>query len=642
MDKSAIIDEILRKWTLESPSGIIDPNKVSTFLSTVEAISPQKNPAVPPVVDINISELKGKWLNFLKKFVLWENKFVAMNKSGDYGTPLKETWPLYYTFKDNGKDYYSVPKNLVKEWYNLVNDVIGKEIDSFDIKAHGYKFTEERSFKNLITLFKERIAEVKKATGENNNATLYHIFNKTPTGFIHESIKEIRDEIVKNEKITEKMKSPTFDIILLYDNLNFNVLKKCISTSKANTDEFCLIDAIYKGKLQGHFALVSLKLGKARFGGSKKALMNIFNGGKIVTLNEGIVSNIASSINNCYKNVASGIKSVFDNIKKSWDGLKDDIIKFSRNIESIFSSGYKLYDEVDATYPEIRELMGMIEKINEATKKKEVTKEKEATKEKDETEEKDEFIYDPPIKNSTQGPFRNSFMLYRDKCGKDIEFAIESYNLIKSKEALLNSAGIDLNIDEIDKFVALIKTYKTEIVNVYNQIQGLEKIPKKDVYFITAFGSNLESVELLKKFINRISETTVDIKTIRMNYLSIVKVLAVTATYGSMSKFPLIKIEKEKIKKLGDKKNYEEKTFTKDIEDSVLKLGLIKIKQSTQTERRHLVIVFNMFLGLDYTETSLEPIYGELELRRDKETSFVTKVEISHVKTKEQVFGTKL
>lgn len=644
MDKSAIIDEILRKWTLESPSGIIDPNKVSTFLSTVEAISPQKNPAVPPVVDINISELKGKWLNFLKKFVLWENKFVAMNKSGDYGTPLKETWPLYYTFKDNGKDYYSVPKNLVKEWYNLVNDVIGKEIDSFDIKAHGYKFTEERSFKNLITLFKERIAEVKKATGENNNATLYHIFNKIPTGFIHNSIIEIRDEIVKNEETDEKMKSPTFDIILLYDNLNFNVLKKCISASKANNNEFCLIDAIYKGELQGHFALVSLKLGKARFGGSKTSLRNIFTDdktgkdGKDVTLNESIVSNIASSINNCYKNVASGIKSVFDTIKKSWDGFKDDIIKFSRNIESIFSSEYKFYDEVDTTYPEIRKLMDMIEKKNE-----EVTSNHDFIFDPNIIDSKTKKpIIDPKTNQPKQGLFRQGVMLYRDKCKGDIDSVIANYNEIKSKETLLNSVGIDLNIEEITAFIALAETYKTEIVKVYESIKDKDVIPVDDVYFITAFGTNLESIEMLKTFINKITNATVDIKKIRMNYLNIVRILASTAMYGSMRKLPLIKIEDEKIKKLGDKKNYEEKTFTKDIKNSSLKLGLIKIKKSTKTEKNHLIIIFNMFLGLDYTENSLEPLYGEVEMRRNKLIRFGNKVEIAHIKTEKQVFGTTL
>lgn len=634
MDNLELIDKILSKWGLKSESGIIDLNDLKTFnavLKECDIPESRQTELYESFLKVDLNEITtndvyvNDVIKLARDYTEWEERFEIVNKDGGEGEHLKESWPIYYIFRNSGNDYYPESKKVIENWYLLIErnkKIIGK-LDRILSQPDAKLKLESRY--DIIIRFLNRKKYVENATGESTNGTLNNIPNfpnSNLSGFIHGKVDRIQNAIQSLEHGDGK--APTFDVVLLYNGLTFDGLGTNIQNTKISKEDSCLIDVLNNNQaLEGKFALVSLKLGVGRVGGVKSALVNIFPKNEGI-LNEGIVSHIAASINNFYKSFASGVNGVSEKIKHAWDNLRVDISKFAKNMEFIFANGYKYYEIADAKYPELTNLVNQIDAIDESSGPC-----------------GQGFIYDPAkAKTDPRGPFRKNFKKYETTCRIDINSALQNISNILNKKQALESAGIVLNLIELEQFKNISNKYVRDISTTYTKIENMECIPRKDVDFITAFDANIKSIEMINLLLNKITENTTDSSKIKKNYLDISRFLSSAAIYGSNENFPLIKIEKGIIKKLGNKKTYEEKTFIADI-DTNFKLGMLKIQRpekSDDVESKHLVIIFFIFFGIDADNEKPVPIYVKMELRRNKESQFGNKVELAKTFPYDKVF----
>jgi hypothetical protein len=640
MDKSELINKILSKWSLKSKTGIIDVNDLSTFKSVLKECNIPENlqtELYQSFLKVNTDEIVEQEINqtnstidkliqFLNKYTKWEEEVAKIDNA-----EFKETWPLYTAFGDSGAEYVnSQYVNLIKQWFVLDNEFKSFKAVIEDKKI--IKILGKINYEVLLEFIKKQ-KFVMVTTGESTNETLKNIQgfpNASLSGFIHKSIKQIQDILKEMNKSGGKI--PTFDAVLLYGSVNLSILLNSIKNNQykvSDTDD-SLIDVLdANGKPTGHFALISLKSGASggRVGGIKTKWDALFSNPQpnpqpvnesLEVLDEGIVSHIASSINDFYSKVSSGTSSVFNKIKNSWDKFKNSVTSFAGKIENIFRNGDKIFKEVDAKYPELTELANFINAEKEAAG--------------DLTEKSGEcgsaYIEDKAKGGRTKGPFRNSYEIYKNSAQKDIIKAKNTYDELMRKKSILEKAGINIDLIEIEDFSNLSSTYIKEINETWEEIKDKECILRESVNFITGFESNIKSIEQVNIFISKISSELSNTSEIRKNYLDIAKQLASEAIYGSNDNLPLIKMEKGKIKKLGTKKNYEDNTFVKDINPD-LKLGLLSVQPPQKGEGRYLVIVFYIFFGIEDIDDVPSPVYARMELRRDSQSKFLTKQEFN-------------
>jgi len=636
MDKSELINKILSKWSLKSKTGIIDLNDLSTFKSVLKECNIPENLQTElyqsflkvntdEIVEQEVSQTKStidKLIQFLNKYTIWEEEVAKIDNE-----KFKETWPLYTAFGDSGAEYVnSQYVNLIKQWFVLDN-----EFKSFKAVIEDKKIKKILGNINydVFLEFIKRQKFVTVTTGKSTGETLNNIQgfpNASLSGFIHESIKQIQDILKEMNKSGGKI--PTFDAVLLYGSVNLSNLLNSIKNNqyKVSDTDNSLIDVLdANGKPAGHFALISLKSGEfgGRVGGVKTKWDALFSNPQSVNeslevLDEGIVSHIASSINDFYSKISSGTSSVFNKIKNSWDKFKNSVTSFAGKIENVLKNGNKIFQEADAKYPELTALSDFI------------NAEKEAAGDLNEKSGQcgPEYIEDKAKAGRPKGSFRKNYESHKNSAQKDVTKARDTYNQLMSKKSILEKAGINIDLIEIEDFSNLSSTYVNEINKTWEEIKDKECILRESVNFITGFESNIKSIEQVNVFISKISSELSNTSEIRKNYLDIAKQLASEAIYGSNDNLPLIKMEKGKIKKLGTKKNYEDNTFVKDINPD-LKLGLLSVQPPKKGEGRHLVIVFYIFFGIEDIDDVPSPVYARMELRRDSQSKFLTKQEFN-------------
>jgi len=575
-----------------------------------------------------------------------------------FSQPLRESFPLYRIFGENG-DYYSKEKETILKWIKLSEEIekLLQNIQSLNDTGANKLIEKSRLYQNYADI-KSRI-ELASGT----SVTLANITTSKPSGFIHQDIKKFYDSFNKSGYASkDKKKENTADVVLLY-NCSISEIETALKDKNVSALDDSLCEITGTGK---KFAMVSLKAGgdSYRIGRMKGAFdilpdkesfsgtpaqrekyyqwlqslkqdetpeiedpRKVFSGGApVFPQNENInpifeeiyvgktllteiefISSLKSSLNR----IASKIGDVSDELIKGWTDftqkIKNTIVKIFGNIEQkcqedmnyVRSKYSSLFNSWDAIEKEI----GVLQEARES---------------------------DEELVKMT------------DSLKKNVTIFVQQINRIQP-ESLFNTINEKVRlIDNKNLFmVELIGTGPDDVkqvrdasLKVYNEyfntsIKGDIPLNKGTFRPMNIFNSNIAAITFYEKFIDRFINVGNEDQ-IKKEFIQFASQISAEAIFGNNDTLPIIVFNGKTINRMGTKNEFSSGKKLIDANENK-NFRLSKFQVSKNKEGTYFVVYLYIIFDIREEESGkveVKPFYSAIELRNERGSKFSFKTEI--------------
>jgi predicted nuclease with TOPRIM domain len=606
-------------------------------------------------IEIKLKDLQEKMMEVLTVIPL------------PFSQPLRETFPLYKIFGENG-DYYPKEKETILKWKNL-SEEIEKLITSIR-QLNDSRVVSQIEKSKLYQNYADVKTRIELASG--TSVTLLNVSSTKPTGFIHQDIKKFYEFFNKsNYASKDKKKENTADIVLLY-NCSITEIQTALTDNNVSGDSESLCEITGTGK---KFAMVSLKAGgdsyrigrmkgafdilpdKLSFSGTpaqrekyyqwltsqqpqekpeEKDPRSVFSGGApVFPQNESVNSifneifigktllneiEFISSLKSSLNRIVSKIGDLSVELKKGWSDfvqkIKNTIIRIFGNIEQKANEDLRY---VRSQYSTLFNSWDMIEK--------EIGILSEAREEDVELVK----ITDSLTKNV------NIFVQQINRINPNSLFDVinEKVKLIENKNLFVVEFRGTTPED--------VKQVKDASIKVYNDYfnpstRGDVPLNKGAFRPMNIFNSNIAAIKFYEKFIERFVNVGNEAQ-IKKEFVQFASQISAEAIFGNNESLPLIIFNGKTINRMGTKIDFSSGKKLIDANENknfrLSKFEVSKNKDGTYFVV-YLYIIFDIREEEENGKVEVKPFYSAIELRNERGSKFSFKTEIHRTNLNEK------
>lgn len=566
-----------------------------------------------------------------------------------FSQPLRESFPLYRIFGENG-DYYPKEKETILKWIKLSEEIekLLQNIQSLNDAGATKLVEKSRLYQNYADV-KSRI-ELASGT----SVTLANVYSSKPSGFIHQDIKKFYDAFNKSGYASkDKKKENTADVVLLY-NCSISEVESALKDKNVSALDDSLCEITGTGK---KFAMVSLKAGgdsyrigrmkgafdilpdKASFSGTPAQRekyyqwlqslkqdekpeiedpRKVFSGGapifeeiyigKTLLTEIEFISSLKSSLNR----IASKIGDVSAELVKGWTDftqkIKNIIVKIFGNIEQKcqddLTYARSRHSSLFNTWDAIEKEIGVLQEARESDE--ELVK-----------------MTDSLKKNVT------IFVQQINRIQPESLFSTinEKVKLIDNKNLFM----VELNGVTAED-VKEVRNASLKVYNDYFNPSTKGDVPLNKGAFrpMNIFNSNIAAITFYEKFIDRFINVGNETQ-IKKEFIQFASQISAEAIFGNNDTLPLIVFNGKTINRMGTKNEFSSGKKLIDANENK-NFRLSKFQVSKNKEGTYFVVYLYIIFDIREEEESgkveVKPFYSAIELRNERGSKFSFKTEI--------------